>query len=180
VTTSSAVFTAAPSAAGYYYQARLALYEGLRFVYNDPGVEIAIERFDDVSFERGGEPLELLQTKHHVNKVGDLTDSSADLWKTLRVWSEHAQKNPSVIGRTRLALLTTGKAPSDSAASFLRPGNGRDTAKAEELLIAAAASSTNQALRSAFSAFHSLAPAMRTRAIVAGARIRGPNEGSSL
>ena len=167
MTTGSAVFTAAHSAAGYYYQARLALYEGLRFVYNDPGVEIAIERFDDVSFEQDGEPLALLQTKHHVNKLGDLTDSSSDLWKTLRVWSEHAQQNPAVIGRTRLALLTTGKAPNGSAASFLRPGDGRDTVKAKALLIAAAASSTNKALQSAFSAFQSLAPEMCTALVTA-------------
>lgn len=162
MTIGKTVFTAAHAAAGYYYQARLALYEGLRFAYGDPGVEVAIERLDDVSFEQDGAPVELLQTKHHVSKVGDLTDSSADLWKTLRVWSEAAKQDPTLIGRTRLALITTGNAPDGSAASYLRPGSGRDVARAETLLAAASGASVNQSLQSAFVAFHALAPEMQT------------------
>ena len=83
--TKEKTFTAASSAAGYYYQARFALFESLRLVYGDDSIDVAIERFDDVSFEKEGQPLELLQTKHHINKIGDLTDTSVDLWKTLRV-----------------------------------------------------------------------------------------------
>jgi hypothetical protein len=131
-------FTAASSAAGYYYQARLALFECLRLAYGDENVDVAIERFDDVSFEKNGQPLELLQTKHHINKVGDLTDTSVDLWKTLRVWSEAAKANPALPGRTRLVLITTGQAPALSAASYLRPDDLRDVEKAEALLVAAA------------------------------------------
>lgn len=56
------VHSAAQSAAGYLYQARLALAESLRYAYSDSSVEIAIERLDDVSFEKAGAPLELLQT----------------------------------------------------------------------------------------------------------------------
>jgi hypothetical protein len=68
VTTKQPVFTAASAAAGYYYQARLALLESLRLSYCDDSIDVAIERFDDVSFEQNGKPLELLQTKHHIKK----------------------------------------------------------------------------------------------------------------
>lgn len=44
--------SAAGSAAGYLYQARLALVEALRYAYVDSAIEIAVEKFDDVSFER--------------------------------------------------------------------------------------------------------------------------------
>ena len=115
------VHSAAQSAAGYLYQARLALVEALRYVYRDAGIEIAIEKFDDVSFEKGGSALELLQIKHHLKKSGDLADSSVDLWKTLRVWAEAARADPSLPGRTRFALVTTAQAPPGSAASYLRP-----------------------------------------------------------
>jgi hypothetical protein len=154
-------FTAASSAAGYFYQARVALLESLRLANGDSSIDVAIEKFDDVSFEKDGTPLELLQTKHHVKKVGDLTDTSADLWKTLRVWSEATKENPALPSRTRFALMTTGQAPDGSAASYLRSGGSRDVEKAESLLVAAADKSENQALKPAFSAFEGLAPEMR-------------------
>ncbi len=161
MTAKQQAFTAASSAAGYYYQARLALFESLRLAYGDESIDVAIERFDDVSFEKDGLPLELLQTKHHLNKVGDLTDTSVDLWKTLRVWSEAAKANPSLPGRTRLVLITTGQAPVLSATSYLRPNDERDVDQAEALLVAAAQKSENQALKEAFLAFQKLAPEMR-------------------
>ncbi len=64
------VYSAAESAAGYLYQARLALAESLRYAYVESGVEIAIEKLDDVSFAKDGSALELLQTKHHLKKSG--------------------------------------------------------------------------------------------------------------
>ena len=68
-------FSAAPSAAGYLYQARLALALCLRYVNADVGVEVGIERLDDVSFEQAGSALELLQAKHHIDRVASLTDN---------------------------------------------------------------------------------------------------------
>ena len=62
------VHNAAQSAAGYMYQARLALLEALRYAYSDSGIEIAVEKLDDVSLEKDGSALELLQTKHHLKK----------------------------------------------------------------------------------------------------------------
>jgi hypothetical protein len=164
-----AVHSAAQSAAGYLYQARLALAEALRYAYADSGIEIAIEKLDDVSFEKDGSPLELLQTKHHLKKSGDLTDSSVDLWKTLRVWAEATKAVPSLPSRTRFVLVTTGKAPAGSAASYLRPevGGNRDSAKAEAMLVQAGAASENAALAKAIAAFTALTPEIRKTLVAA-------------
>ena len=158
-----AVHSAAPSAAGYLYQARLALLEVLRYAYGDSDIEIAIEKLDDVSFEKDGSALELLQTKHHLTKSGDLTDRSVDLWKTLGIWAETVKADPSLPRRTRFALITTGRAPNGSASSYLRPAdsNSRDPAVAESMLVRSGNASTNKALDKAIAAFMALTPEMR-------------------
>ena len=158
-----AVHSAAQSAAGYLYQARLALAEVLRYAYVDAGIEIAVEKLDDVSFEKDGSALELLQTKHHLKKCGDLTNSSVDLWKTLLIWAEGAKDDPSLPRRTRLVLVTTAQAPNGSAASYLRPAaaGSRDTAKAEAILMEAGGASKNAALAKAIAALRALTPQMR-------------------
>ena len=51
------VHRVAQSAAGYLYQARLALVEALRYAYVDSSIEIAVEKLDDVSFEKDGSAL---------------------------------------------------------------------------------------------------------------------------
>ena len=164
-----AVHSAAQSAAGYLYQARLALVEVLRYVYVDSGIEIAVEKLDDVSFEKDGSALELLQTKHHLRKSGNLTDSSVDLWKTLRVWADSAKADPSLPERTRFALVTTARAPTGSAASYLRPADAcsRDPARAEALLVNAGNVSKNTALYNAIAAFMALTPEMRKSLVAA-------------
>ena len=161
--------SAPQSAAGYLYQARVALVEVLRYVYADPGVEIALEKFDDVSFEKDGIALDLLQTKHHIKKVGDLSDSSVDLWKTLRIWADTTKSDPSVPRRTRFVLITTAKAPEKSAASYLRPANtnGRNPAMAESLLVSAANISKNKVLTEATASFTALTPEMRKTLVAA-------------
>ena len=164
-----AVHSAAQSAAGYLYQARLALVEALRYAYVDSGIEIAIEKLDDVSFEKDGSPLELLQAKHHLKKSGDLTDSSVDLWKTLRVWAEAAKNDPSLPARTRFALVTTAQAPTGSAASYLRPADAcsRDPNRAEAMLVKAGRASKNASLATAIANFKALTPEMRSALVAA-------------
>ena len=161
--------SAAQSAAGYLYQVRLALAELLRYAYRDSGIEIAVEKLDDVSFEKDGSALELLQTKHHLKKSGDLTDSSVDLWKTLRVWAETSKTDPSLPGRTRFTLITTAQAPTGSAASYLRPAEAgsRDPARAEAILLEAGGTSKNTALAKAITAFTDLTPEMRSSLVAA-------------
>ena len=166
---SASIHSAAQSAAGYLYQARLALAECLRYAYDDSSVEIAVEKLDDVSFEKEGAALELLQTKHHLKKAGDLSNGSVDLWKTLRVWAQAVKADPSLPGRTRFALITTAKAPDGSAAALLRPaGSGfanRDPETAEALLLQAAEVSENESLKKAVAVFTGLGPAIRKELI---------------
>lgn len=157
--------SAAQSAAGYLYQARLALAEALRFAYADSSVEVSIERLDDVSFEKNGSAIDLLQTKHHLKRTADLSDGSVDLWKTLGIWAAATTEDPSLPGRTRFALVTTATAAAGSAAHILRPATdgvaARDIDAADALLVLAANKSKNVKLADSVAAFKALAPNLR-------------------
>lgn len=112
------VHSAHASATGYLYQARLALLLGIEAIGKSPNLELRIETLDDISFEGDGDPVELIQTKHHSGAAGALTDYSTDLWKTLRIWTNRAAD--SVEALPRFILITTSKAPEGSAAAHLR------------------------------------------------------------
>ena len=162
---SSDKHNAAHVAAGYLYQARLALSEALKYANVDSGIEVSIEKLDDVSFEKNGAAIDLLQTKHHLNHAANLTDASVDLWKTLGIWALKTKEDPSLPGRTRFALVTTSSVPDGTAAHLLRPlkvGDGqRDIEKAHELLLAAATASKNAAVSKSIEAFIALTPALQ-------------------
>ena len=136
-------------------------------VNRDSGVEVSVERLDDVTFEQHGSPTDLLQTKHHIDRVADLTDHSSDLWKTLRVWAEATANDPSLPSRARMALITTGDAPAGSVAALLLPrasypaGKRREPKMAAQRLAFVAATSKNQELQKAFAAFLALSEKMR-------------------
>jgi len=140
-------YSAAPSALGYFYQCEIALLEMLR--RGDPALEVSIELLDDVAFE--GEQTELLQAKYHVNP-GNLTDGSADLWKTLRVWSDGAPTNQN----SALILMTTSVAVEGSIAAELRPGPARNSTSAHNRLVSHAKSASGATLARARAAFLAL------------------------
>jgi hypothetical protein len=108
---------ASASLAGYLFQCRFALLAGLQAIADRPQLEISIEKFDDVAFEEQGEPVQLVQTKHHLKRTGNLGDASVDLWKTLHIWTRLVAKDVAAPFRVQFVLLTTGSAPSGSAAS---------------------------------------------------------------
>lgn len=134
---------AVASALGYLFRCRYALLRGLRAVPDAPQLLISIEKFDDVAFEANGEPTELIQTKHHIGKSGDLSDRSIDLWKTIAVWLDKLAQDIEAPFRMLFVLLTTAHAPDKSAAALLRVRD-RDEAAADKLLMAAAKASKNQ------------------------------------
>lgn len=151
-------FSADASALGYFYQTRYALLLLLRADVDD---ELSIERFDDVAFTNTGDPIELIQTKHHIKSNKSLSDASSDLWKTLRVWSEKIAKGEIQLGKVRLTLITTSKALDDSAASKLCPPNistatRRDVSGALQLLTRVVEKSQNQQNKAAYDAFTKL------------------------
>lgn len=78
-------FSAAASALGYLYQVRYGLV--LLLEAKNPASALSLEKIDDVAFEESGDPTQMLQFKHRLDRTATLTDSSTDLWKTLRVWA---------------------------------------------------------------------------------------------
>jgi hypothetical protein len=151
---------AGASATGYLFQCRYALLAGLRATRDKPELEISIEKFDDIAFEVGGEPSQLIQTKHHVGKSGNLTDASTDLWKTLLIWLKRAAQDMATPFRTRFVLLTTGSAPEGSAASFLRMRN-RDETEADKRLLRTVETSKNKNNMGAYAAYRALPDQLR-------------------
>jgi hypothetical protein len=155
----SSKHSAIPQTLGYLYQVRLALYLLLQERKED---KISIENLDDVSFEYNGNPSELLQVKHHINRQGSLSDSSSDLWTTIGIWSEEA--NISLLENSELALtlITTAEASEKNIAFKLKPGSNRDPKQAKERLVAIAQSSDNVTLKSCFDVFLGLSDPQRS------------------
>ena len=152
---------ASESMAGYLYQVRYALLRALEEARSRPGRMLLIERFDDVAFAEDGRPVELIQTKHHCSQ-GSVSDKSVDVWRTLAVWMDRLEQDPTGAANTRLVLVTTNTASNGSALSVLRnSGDGRDEARAVELLLLAAEESENAATEKARKAFLSLSDTER-------------------
>lgn len=151
-------FSAGPQALGYLYQARVAL---LLLLQAPDESRLKVEAMDDIELHDAlaENSLALVQLKHHTT-AATLTDASADLWKSLRVWAEQAKSHSFVVADTRIMLLTTAKVNPGSVAAMLAE-SGRDVDKAESKLMSIASSSENEALDPAFAAFRSLTPAQR-------------------
>lgn len=144
-------FSAADSALGYLYQARLGLLWALIRLKDSSDFLVSLETIDDVTFEANGRPDELLQTKHHLTRPATLTDASPDLWKTLRVWFEGAT-GKTIPPQTHLYLVTTSSAGVGSAAGKLRQSD-RDVESALSTLETTAQTSGNPVNASAYATF---------------------------
>lgn len=153
-------FSAAAPALGYLYQVRYALFDALGRLANGSHFSVSIETLDDVVFDTEGEATALLQTKHHLERRANLTDSSPDLWKSLRVWCE-ATTNDELPEGSSLVLITTGTAPEGTASFYLRPSESRSVERAVERLNSIATSSQNESLAAAYRAFRNLTPTQR-------------------
>ncbi len=155
----ASAFTAGPAAAGYLYQARLALLLCMPLLKTGADVEVSLEQLDDVAFSEGGNAFELLSVKHHLRRAAWLGDASPDLWKTLRIWARAVADDPSLPSRSRLVLITTSVAPEGSVAAMLRTEDPASRAAkpglraAHAALVEVAGSSQNRELAPAFRAF---------------------------
>lgn len=107
---SISTFGAAPSMVGYLYQVRLARLWAIRRSRTSVFV-VSLEALDDVSFEVGGEPLAVLPAKHSLKAAATLTDLSAELWKTLRVWLVGLASGEIPLGTARFVITTAAAAP---------------------------------------------------------------------
>lgn len=109
-------FSATAAALGYVYQFRYSLARALEGIRSGSYEwSIAIEAADDIEVIAGSS-RELRQLK----QVGrPLTNSSGDLWKSIRVWATGINSgliDPEV---TQFYLVTTAAAPAGSIASLL-------------------------------------------------------------
>ena len=149
------------SLTGYLYQCRLALLEFLKRSRNNLNIEMSIETLDDVVFDTEGDPVEIVQVKHHINQKANLTNASTDLWNTIKIWCDLFQ-NKHFFTRKDITfnLMTTETAKTDTAAYFLRTEN-RDINEAEKILLQTANESETQKNLSAYSIFCNLSPDLR-------------------
>ncbi|MCL6572884.1 MAG: hypothetical protein K6T88_14570 [Bacillus sp. (in: Bacteria)] len=147
-------FSADSSALGYYYQVRYALYLLLTVGMDEPNLELSIESLDDIVFAKNGTAKELLQTKHHITP-GSLTDSSVDLWKSLRIWCTGILEGKYKPNETIFMIITTEKTSNCSATSYLRPhtSQSRNTNAALDILCKVASTSKNKKNEQAYITF---------------------------
>ncbi len=153
-------FSAEHSMVGYIFQIRYALLVSLQKVRKNVEFTVSIETFDDVVFDGGVNAKELLQTKHHIDRKGDLSDASVDLWKTIRIWCEYAKQKGITDDKT-FFLITTSQASEGSIAYYLRDGKARDLQKAIERLNEVAMSSTNATNTPCYDSFKTLGKELR-------------------
>lgn len=152
-------FAAQDSYLGYIYQARYALY--ILLLTEDEDAEISIEKIDDIAFSKNGSAIEKLQLKHTEKlQPGSLSNSSSELWRTLRVWSTELLENKLNLQETILTLVACKKASKDTIAYKLKPyaDEERDIPGAISLLNAVAHNSINKANKDAYEVFNRLSP----------------------
>lgn len=165
-------FSAAGSALGYLAQVEYALLIALQRMDVEDSLRLSLETVDDITFETEGQPQELWQTKHHVERQGSLGDASPDVWKTLHNWIETSDD------RSACFLYTTATAQPGTAASLLRPGRSvENVVAARERLDAVARAAGNSASATYYTKYLSLTDAERThlltRVFVLGAAVTG-------
>lgn len=145
-------FSAKESLLGYLYQCEYALLESVKRLDPFDSFWVYLEIFDDITFENDKNAIELLQTKHHVNTTKNLTESSVDLWKTIRIWVE---KFNSYDESTIFFLITTQSPQSNSLIEYLGI-NKRNIELAIASLNSIAITSQNETNRSAYKVFNDL------------------------
>ena len=136
---------------GYLYQVRYALF--LLLNHDNPDFQISIEKFDDIAFSKDDIPKQLIQVKHHVQRHGNLSDASTDLWRTLKVWIDIINTSPEILDGTEFLIITTYAAPKDSAAYYLKNDYERNANDAYHKLRAICKKSENKAHAAYYKAF---------------------------
>ena len=160
-------FSAVAASLGYAYQLRYALLLALKRQQIGPNWAIAVETGDDLEFS-GGDDDALIQLKHRAAGTS-LTDGSADLWKTLRVWSEALKTGTLKLPDTQLILITTATAKSDSICARLtaEPRSLEENTTIAEGLRSVAAGSGSNTLSAAHDSYLSLTHGQQCQLVAA-------------
>lgn len=154
-------FDASASAAGYFYQARVALNLLLE---NGPGSLISVETLDDIVIDTSV-VKELIQLKHIKTKANKFGDSSPNLWKTIRIWGLRLKSNSIDSNSTRLTLFTNTTIEEGSAVSYLVKGISRNERKALAILNKISETSENKDLKDSFDVFRSLTASQKNELV---------------
>jgi len=154
-TATVSTFNAGASMLGYLYQVRVALLWSIR-QSRIGDFSVRVETLDDVSFESGGDPIAVLQTKHSIQATAGLGDLSPDLWKTLRIWMIGRASGEVPVTAAKFLISTSGTSVGTACAALGLEGESRDIQAASTRLKHAATTSTNADLRDAFDAFLAL------------------------
>lgn len=158
----STTFSAKEPALGYYYQ----IIRGLVLLLDEDRMEspsLSFECLDDISIENE-EETDLYQLKLHVS-TAQLTDRSADFWKTIRVWSEGIADGTYIPKRTIFTLITTA---SRSADTFINKFGSNDKKDLETILTSMETISLetdNSTNEKGYNAFRSLGEDQKKRLI---------------
>jgi hypothetical protein len=149
-------FDASASAAGYAMQFRYALLCAVeRYGVGDLNWQISIEAGDDVEVIPRPGYTGLHQIKLRAEGI-TLTDSSRDLWKTLRIWAEIYKEGVVDLNGTGFFLVTTSTASPESAANLLGMNEGRNVETACVRLDSVAATSASKENLKAYAAWNEL------------------------
>ncbi|UOU99904.1 hypothetical protein MUU74_08105 [Chryseobacterium daecheongense] len=137
-------FSAKEPSLGYIYQIKYALLLLLTNGRNLDNPVLRIECLDDIDITDVNS-ANLYQTKLHIKGKANLTDSSVDFWKTIRIWSEYILNGTIDIEQTVLNLITTENIPTTSILYKLRDNIFSDTELQDivDKLDSIAISSTN-------------------------------------
>ncbi|MDP2387039.1 MAG: hypothetical protein Q8M29_11745 [Bacteroidota bacterium] len=105
-------FAAREPSLGYFYQIRYALYLLLSNRGGNKPV-LKIENLDDIEIQEIDKTL-IFQTKLKLKSKANLTDSSIDFWKTIRVWADNIRKKRVDPDNTIFTLISTEKTSESS------------------------------------------------------------------
>lgn len=155
-------FSAGPSMLGYLYQVRVALLWAIR-QSRIGDFSVSVETLDDVSFDHGGDPIAVLQTKHSINSTSGLGDLSPELWKTLRVWMTGLSTGEVPQTAAKFLISTAATTAGTACALLGLDPDSRDVSTASARLVHAATTSTNTDLKDIFIAFLALQTVDRER-----------------
>lgn len=148
-------FSAQEPSLGYYHQIRFSLYLLLQNKDKDNPC-IKLENLDDIVIE-DIDKSNLYQTKLHINSVADLTDRSADFWKTIRVWSEAIALDLVNVENTIFTLITTANVGDSSfIRSFKKGYNNSNLAEILSKMQQISNETTNEVNKKGYEAFRNL------------------------
>lgn len=150
-------FSAKEPSLGYFYQIKYALLILLNSSKELNNVKLRLENLDDVEIEDINS-TQLFQTKLHIKNKANLTDSSVDFWKTIRIWSEHILNGLIDLESTIFNLVTTENVPPTSILYKFKNNFYIDSEVTEimQRLDQITLESTNQTNKPGYTAFQKL------------------------